>query len=423
MCPNMHFGILIRIDVQYEKAKIHRVLDMLAKAHPFLRSLIAYEQDGTTLYYAVGENSRIETLERENSATIWNAYEEIGKKDWNIFENGLLKVLIYPEEKSFQVLFIAHHLLGDGRTILGLATEFADAYVKGIKPGYVEERLIKTIEDLPGGSDLTGISKWLVLRANQQWKRENRKVTYELYADFAERFIAENPTGHEEITMCKSQVDAMRKMCKKERISVNDLLMARLYTAAKTNKIIIASDIRENLACYRKGAMGNYASAMGIQYKGKEKDNIKKAKEIHRLVKSHLGENKSLMLVLACYLNMEPTLIDAAAISALGGFQSKAASFVGGSMFGYKRRDGVSITNLGSIESETITEALFIPPASPATIQTVGAVTVNGIMRLCSSYYKQSVSKQSVRECLEEMLDVAVLNDMYEKRSLDKWRK
>ena len=82
--------------------------------------------------------------------------------------------------------------------------------------------------------------------------------------------------------MCKSQVDAMGKRCWEEGISVNDLLMASLYGSAKIDKIIIASDIREKLACYVKGAMGNYASAMGIQYRGKEKETIEKAKLKHK---------------------------------------------------------------------------------------------------------------------------------------------
>ena len=91
------------------------------------------------------------------------------------------------------------------------------------------------------------------------------------------------------------------------------------------------------------------------------------------------------MLVLACYFDMTPTLLDAAAISALGGFDSKAGRFVGGGMFGFSQPKSYSITNLGKVDNNNIKSLMFIPPASPATKLTLGVVTLNGTMRACSS--------------------------------------
>ena len=69
-------------------------------------------------------------------------------------------------------------------------------------------------------------------------------------------------------------------------------------------------------------------------------------------------------------------------------FQSRAGAFVGGNMFGYKLRNGYSITNLGRIENDAVGEAMFIPPASPAMKKTLGALTVNGRLVLCVSERK-----------------------------------
>ena len=91
------------------------------------------------------------------------------------------------------------------------------------------------------------------------------------------------------------------------------------------------------------------------------------------------------MLVLACYFEMSPTLLDAAAISALGGFESKAGKFVGGSMFGFGQPKSYSITNLGKVKNENIKSIMFIPPASPAAKLTLGVVTLNGMMKACGS--------------------------------------
>ena len=125
MCPNMHFGMLMEIEKEYDKADVEATLNRMAEAHPFLKCLIAYE-------------------------------------------NGLLKVYIYPQKLGMTLLFIAHHLLVDGRGLLEIAQEFANDYMGAIAPVYVEEALLESIDDLPQKSSLSGISKMLVNLANRQ---------------------------------------------------------------------------------------------------------------------------------------------------------------------------------------------------------------------------------------------------------------
>ena len=177
----------------------------------------------------------------------------------------------------------------------------------------------------------------------------------------------------------------MVQTCRKNGVTMNDYLMAQMYQKAKTDKIIIASDIRNCFAKYQEGALGNYATAMGIVCKSKTTDVIELAKEVHEIVKKQMSKNSSRMMVLACYFEMEPALLDAAAISALGGFESKAARFVGDGMFHMRTPSAYSITNLGKIDNKNMKAVLFIPPASPATKLTLGVVTLNGVMRACSS--------------------------------------
>lgn len=286
-------------------------------------------------------------------------------------------------------MFIAHHLLGDGRCLLEIVKEFAECYVQGIQPDYVEEVLISSIDDLPEKSDLNGISKLLVKRANKQWKKEGRQVEYEEYVKFVEKYAQNHPVCLKEHHISDEEYNKMIQLCRENEITLNDLLMAHMYIKTGTEKIIIAADIREKLACYRKGACGNYASAMEIVCKSKTTDVVEKAKEVHKIVRSQMQNNRKLMLILACYFNMEPTLLDAAAIAGMGGFESKAGAFVGGAMFGFSAPKSYSITNLGKLQCESLCSAMFIPPASPAAKCTLGVATVNDKMRLCTSSYEK----------------------------------
>lgn len=389
MCPNMHFGILLELDAPYEEKRVKASLDTLAQAHPFLRCTVQYEEGTEKLYYAVKEQSMIYFEEKTNIHHMWEDYKRIAAEKWDLFEEGLLKVYVYPLKDGMKVLFVAHHLLADGRSLLELSQEFANHYVSGISPKYIEEKLIKSIQDLPSKSELSGISKLLIKRTNKQWKKEQHQVTYKQYQEFTKEYVKNHTVSYKSYQLYGDKLEEMKTSCKENGISMNDLLMAHMYLKTGTNKIIIAVDIREKIKCYQTGALGNYATAIGVRCKTKTTDVIEKAKEVHKCVKAHIQDNRKLMLVLACYLEIEPTLLDAAAITALGGFKSKAGEFVGGSMFGFRKPSSYSITNLGKINNVNIKEAMFIPPASPAAKMTVGVLTVNEKMQLCSSVYEK----------------------------------
>ena len=402
MCPNMYFGILADIKAVAKMEGIEESLDRMAKVHPFLRSVIQSDKHNN-LYYQIEERSKIELSEKNTLSSMWEDYEKLGLKEWNVLENGLLKVWVYPMEGNMKILFIAHHLLGDGRCLLELVNEFVQLYVKQIPPAKAPEQLIRDITDLPVHSDLPMVSKLLVRNLNRKWRKEKTSVTYEEYAKFSDQFAKENPVSYQVKAIDPPMLESMKAICKENQITLNDLLMAKTYLTTGTKKIIIAADIRNKVKCYQRGACGNYASAMGIMRKINTKDVYQLARDVHKQVKRNREDNKKLMLVLACYLTMEPSLIDTVAIATLGNFSSKAASFVGANLFGYQKRNGISITNLGCITNPNIRRATFIPPASPAAMQTVGVLTVNEQMQLCSSYYEKLISKEKVALLLEKL--------------------
>ena len=385
MCPNMHFGIIIELSAAFDEAKLRDSVQKLAKVRPFLRCVIAAEGSMDTLYYKDTGASKTELVVLRNEDSLWDDYKKISETAWNVFEEGMLKLYAYPKEKGMTLLFIAHHLLTDGRGLLELVQTFAGIYTTGISPDIAEERLIESIEDLPEKSALSGISRFLVKRANKQWKKENHAVSYAQYCAFAKEYGQMHPVEFEMYEMEREELQTIIQECRNHGVSVNDWLMAEMYLRTGTEKIIIAADIRDRLKNYNPGSLGNYSTAMGIVYKAKSTNVMETAKEVRKCVQKHMNNTRALMLVLACYFEMEPALLDAAAISALGGFNSRAAQFVGGGMFGMSSPKSHSITNLGKVEDEKIDSLVFIPPASPAAKFTLGVVTLNGVLRACSS--------------------------------------
>ena len=385
MCPNMQFGILTHIHAEYSREKALETVRVLQAVHPFLRSLIAEEPGSKKPYYQVRECLDLPVVEKTAADSWQKDYHDLTATGWDVRRDGMLKILLYPARAEFDLLLIAHHLLCDGRGLLQLTVEFAQHYCRGIVPDPVSEKLIADLDDLPEKSGLPFISRCVVDDANRRWDKEHRRVSYEEYLDFEKAFLRDNSVRREVTTVDGGELEAIHQLCRQHGVSINDYLIAKMMLEEQTDKVVIAEDIRNHVRCYRQGAMGNYSTAFSVVVRKREKDVLSLAEQVASQVASVREQPQKEMLVLACYLRMRPELIDAVAISTLGSFQSAAGAFVGKNMFGYGSRNGKCVTNLGRLESDLISEAVFIPPASPANEMIWGVLTVNGRMKICSA--------------------------------------
>lgn len=90
MCPNMHFGIMAKIESNYDERQLRQSVDTLQKAHPFLQSLIAEETDTGRLYYQIQDCLNIPVLVKDEVALWQQDYEEISVRGWNVKKECLL---------------------------------------------------------------------------------------------------------------------------------------------------------------------------------------------------------------------------------------------------------------------------------------------------------------------------------------------
>lgn len=424
-CPNMCFGIAASLGKTFDKERIEETVARQAEAHPFLRARLGYEKETNSYFYDVKEQSQVELIFEgktgldkgklsgakdveentvfsdvdipANTQKILDQFQKLTARDWNLFCEGLLKIAVWKAGDRTVLLFVFHHLLADGRGALGLVQEFVDFYVDGREPKPDLEHLI-TKEDLPANSKLSFISQALVNQANRKWKKENLQLSYEEYHAFADKFLRDDNVEHFLEVISSDKLADIHVQCKSHKVSINDYLLAKMFTEEKADSIVMACDLRKQLACYNQGTLGNYATAFSVKLKQSKSANAMKsadptelfsfAQKVHNKIQKKLASPKDLYLVLQCYASLEPGLLDAAMISSRGAFDSKAAKFIGTSFFNYDKAKGYSITNLGKIENKNIESAFFIPPASPAIKKTQGVLTVNGVMRICTSQRK-----------------------------------
>ena len=389
MCPDMFFGIAVTVDSVSDKDRIIRAADALSEAHPFLRSVLGYDEAG--YYYNDTNVNMIQVIFKDdavsgiNDPVILDEYNSLTKNEWDLRTEGMLRILTLKTGDRTIFLFVFHHLLTDGKGAFGLAEEFADCYKNGTVPGHVEEKLISSKEDMPENSTLPFVSRLLVNRANKQWKREGHTLSYDEYLELADKYSKSDRIDR---SIKLETADAYKEIveaCHEHRVSVNDYLMAQMYVNDNTDKIIIAYDLRKRLSCYKQGALGNYSTAFSVEYKNKTSDVWKAARDVHDLVRKKADDPRDLYLVLQCYADLDGELLDASFAAAKCGYKSKAAGFIGTAFFGFAEPKGYSITNLGRFDSRNIEEAVFIPPASPAIKKTMGVLSVNGRMYISSA--------------------------------------
>ena len=390
MCPHMCFGIALSIDRPYDAALLQSAVDRLADAHPFLKALLGRDAASGAYTYRVTERSQAELLLMRaelpgaDSPEVLEAFRRLTGRDWDLLREGMLKIAAWRMGEQTCLLLVFHHLLADGRGALGLAEELADCYALGRTPAFAPERLIASLEDMPAKARMPLVSRLLIRSANRRWARERQRVSYEAYHSFADQFLRADAVRCTLTRVSAEELGAMRQACHAHGVSVNDVLVARRMAEDGVRRLIIACDLRSRLAVYRAGALGNYSTAFSVEVRQKEKDLYALAQAVHRQVQRTMNRPAALWLVLQCYARLDPGLLDAAFLSCRGGFPSEAGKFIGSLFFGFGAASGHSITNLGSITSESIASAYFLPPASPAIRKIQGVLTVNGVMTICT---------------------------------------
>ena len=391
MCPRMCFGIAVTVPRPFDADRIRAALPRLSDAHPFLNALLGYEAEGNRYYYRVTDRPRTELflynlrIAGADAPEVMDEYRQLTGREWDLFEEGFLKLAAWPAGDGTCFLLVFHHLLADGRGALMLARELADLYALDREPVRVGERLIASVSDLPADSRLPFMSRVLIKWANKTHKKEGRALTYPEYRLIADEFLKEDPIHYKVVRTGPDELERVLEKCRARRVTVNDWLVAKMLAEENTRKVIMACDLRDCLECFREGALGNYATAFSVEIRSNEMDPFRLAEKVRAQVARKMSRPREKYLVLQCYAALDPEVLDAAFAACRGGFPGKAGRFVGSVFFGFGAAAGRSVTNLGSIGSGSISSGLFIPPASPAVRTTWGVLTVNGVMTVCAA--------------------------------------
>ncbi len=291
MCPDMNFGIALKVKAEFDAVRIRRSFLTLAGAHPFLNALIGYEEKKNAYFYDIKDSSKVEINIQENELTsldsleIISEYESMTGYDWNLLNRGMLKASVWKMGRYTCFLLVFHHLLTDGKGALNLAKELAAVYADNVMPEDAPEKLISSVNDLPKDSRMPLVNKMLIDNTNRNWTIErNKPLTYKEYHEFAEDFVKSDRIVHYLKKTDKDEMSRIMSSCRDTGITINDLLLAKMYINEGIDKITVASDVRDKFDFCVPGSLGNFSTSFSVVVKKKSRDPYSLAKEVHKAV-------------------------------------------------------------------------------------------------------------------------------------------
>src|SRR5574344_1014162 len=95
--------------------------------------------------------------------------------------------------------------------------------------------------------------KGVVQNLNKNWNKEKQTVEYDTYLEFEKFFASQNNVGRYIIDEQGNNIEDILNICKKNAISINDYLVAKMIKQENINKVIIAADIRNRMLNYQQG--------------------------------------------------------------------------------------------------------------------------------------------------------------------------
>lgn len=361
------------------------------KAYEILGCRVVLEEDGTAYY----EN---ESFEGQKIFFEESSWRQILKREekirFKIEEGEFLKAFCYEmNEEGCSIIFLMHHLGGDGKSLVYFIESFMKA-LSGEKLEYSNIRLISAgpLDD-KSQRDRLGPLAFVPKSYNKKWNKDERKKSFN-YSDMDEAYETywkEHESTIDEYIIKPEKVNMMLGKCKEWNIGFTAYITtAFLRWLGRKVDVGYAVDYRKD----GNRCMSNQATGISIKYAyNYNKSFQENAIKVQKLMTKKLEDDQSKEFILPFMASFEPTLVDAINLEHAGSFRSKTSKSLA-TILGYgKKTKDMSVTNLTKLDiSEEYGEYKldffsFIPPVisygkNIIGISTLGDCTVLTIHRI-----------------------------------------
>ncbi|MDD6072467.1 MAG: condensation domain-containing protein [Clostridiales bacterium] len=373
--PDVYISMVVKITGDVSKEAMRQAVERAYEANEATMSEIVLTEQGDA-YYEKRRNSGCRTF-IENKPwmeLLWQSEKEA----FHLKDGELVRVFLTEEDEKLVLFIHAHHLVGDGKSVLILLKDIVNA-LDGQRLTYKPMKLIER-DFLQKKARLEAGMKPLLRRVNRKWKKTGRSFGWEDYYAVHKKYWLEHTS---QICVQTYDINKIKAQCPKG-ITVNSYMITFLLRDYPTGKTVgIPVSIREE-----DGGMSNQTSGIVVKAKYNRKRSFEEnLRTVHKRIYREIRSRNKKYFVLLFMEYLCPSLTDAVLLQTHGCYQNKLSEKMARIM-GYMGEGGrdLGVTNLNQIDipdkysNFSIESIQFIPPSVSYTTNVIGISTFQDVL-------------------------------------------
>ena len=400
----MFFDIIGEVDTELLLSAVNKAFTTFEAT----MSKIVLLDDGEAYYEKIPVSAcTVKTTQQDLISLI----KENEKIPFSLDNGELMRVFVKPSSDKSTVLIMAHHMVGDGKSIVYFIESIMIALIEEPQP-YSKQHLIT--EDLfPRESQLPRWMRWWINEFNRSWKKSGKVFDYNDYYKIHKVYWEKRESVILIEDFLNEDVKIIHRKATAAKVSINSyIITAFLKANMNMSKVGLAVNVRTD----NNRTMSNQASGISIDYAYNDKRPFERnAQEVHRRIYKKLNRPVNKYFILRFMQLFQSSLIDSIMMHNYGLYDNKV-TFKLSKIMGYKSsgRNSIGITNLTRIDIENtyngyhIEKLYFIPPVVSYNRQTVGIVTSESGMTItyhCMSDTYNDDKKYNFKKAMDILLD------------------
>lgn len=371
--PNDYINMCVELDGKICPQKLTAAVSEAYKANEATMSKIVLNC-GVAYYEKMPVTGCKITVTGKNWIELIKENEKI---TFALDKGELVRTFIIPSDACTKILIMAHHLVGDGKSIIYFINDIMTALSQNTLK--YKPLVLLTKNHFPV-TKLSIPAKLFIRRCKYKWK--NDYFTWQDYYNIHDKYWEAVSSDIRYKILSVDETAQIIKNARQIGCSVNSYLITVLLQKYKKKcEIGIPVSIRKT----DNKAMANLTSGISIRCRYNDKKTFaKNAMQVHNKIKKQLRRNKE--FVLKFIAELPPTLIDAVLLNTHNCYSDRLAKRTA-EIMGYvgKTRD-LGVTNLTVLDIPTIfgsyriENIIFVPPSVSYSHNVIGISTVNGKM-------------------------------------------
>lgn len=385
MEPNVYINMLFEIEGNPSTMQLIDAIQYAFCQNEATMSRVVIGEDGRAWYEKM-EKSGCKIFERNEDYK--SIIKEQEKVTFQIQNGELLRVFIIQLEDRVQILLMAHHLVGDGKSL----TYFIEEVMLRLSGQKVEYRKLCILDkqSFPEHTEIPKITEIYAHSMNRKWRKSGTVFGWKEYDQIHEQYWSNKKSIILEERFTPKEMKQLHRLSKKCGISMTSLIAAAFLQCSQESLhrckdcVGIPVDIRqENNRC-----MSNLVSGIAVNWRHKANCSLlQNAMKFHQKMKEQLKKKTKRYFVLRFLSLLNGSLMDSVFLTTYGCYENPVGVSLA-KMMGYqgKKKKTIGITNLGRIDIASeygeyrLKSCVFLPPAVTYSERIIGVATLNDEM-------------------------------------------